>query len=176
MSNVNKNVGSWNTGSCNVGDHNTGSYNTGYLYTGNCNVGDFNTGNCNTGNYNIGDWNITNYSTGLFNTKEEKIKIFDKISDWTLRDWYNSNIRQILRWNFENSVWIYEENMTDEEKKEHPEYKTTGGYLKVFEFKEACKNMWNNLTEEERNKVITELPNFDAKKFEYITGIDVNKK
>ena len=108
------------------------------------------TGLCNTGNRNTGDWNITNYSTGLFNTKEEKIKIFDKISDWTLRDWYNSNIRQILKWNFENSVWIYEENMTDGEKKEHPEYKTTGGYLKVFDFKEACKNMWNNLTEEEK--------------------------
>ena len=61
------------------------------------------------------------------------------------------------------------------EKKEHPEYKTTGGYLKVFDFKEACKNMWNNLTEEEKNKVITELPNFDADKFEYITGIDINK-
>ena len=138
--------------------------------TGLCNTGDYNTGNRNTG-----DWNITNYSTGLFNTKEEKIKIFDKISDWTLRDWYNSNIRQILRWNFENSVWIYEENMTDEEKKEHPEYKTTGGYLKVFEFKEACKNMWNNLTEEEKNKVITELPNFDADKFNLITGIDINE-
>ena len=139
------------------------------------NIGKDCTGLCNTGDCNTGDWNITNYSTGLFNTKEEKIKIFDKISDWTLRDWYNSNIRQILRWNFENSVWIYEENMTDEEKKEHPEYKTTGGYLKVFEFKEACKNMWNNLTEEEKNKVITELPNFDADKFNLITGIDINE-
>ena len=159
------NTGKGCTGLCNTGNYNTGNRNT----------GNRNTGDCNTGDYNTGDWNITNYSTGLFNTKEEKIKIFDKISDWTLRDWYNSNIRQILRWNFESSVWIYEENMTDEEKKEHPEYKTTGGYLKVFEFKEACKNMWNNLTEEEKNKVITELPNFDADKFNLITGIDVNK-
>ena len=154
---------------------NTGKDCTGLCNTGNYNTGNYNTGDYNTGDWNTGDWNITNYSTGLFNTKEEKIKIFDKISDWTLRDWYNSNIRQILRWNFESSVWIYEENMTDEEKKEHPEYKTTGGYLKVFEFKEACKNMWNNLTEEEKNEVITALPNFDADKFEYITGIDINK-
>ena len=172
----NRNTGYYNTGDWNTGDYNTGNSNTGDRNTGNSNTGDWNTGDSNTGDWNTGDWNITNYSTGLFNTKEEKIKIFDKISDWTLRDWYNSNIRQILRWNFENSVWIYEENMTDEEKKEHPEYKTTGGYLKVFDFKESCKNMWNNLTEEEKNKVITELPNFDADKFNLITGIDVNKK
>ena len=171
----NYNTGDCNTGSWNTGDYNTGDYNTGYCNTGLWNTGNWNTGYCNTVNYNTGDWNITNYSTGLFNTKEEKIKIFDKISDWTLRDWYNSNIKQILKWNFENSVWVYEENMTDGEKKEHPEYKTTGGYLKVFDFKEACKNMWNNLTEEEKNKVITELPNFDADKFNLITGIDVNK-
>ena len=168
-------TGLCNTGNYNTGNYNTGDWNTGDWNTGNYNTGNYNTGDYNTGDWNTGDWNITNYSTGLFNTKEEKIKIFDKISDWTLRDWYNSNIRQILRWNFESSVWIYEENMTDEEKKEHPEYKTTGGYLKVFEFKEACKNMWNNLTEEEKNEVITELPNFDADKFEYITGIDINK-
>ena len=171
----NWNTGNWNTGDCNTGNWNTGDCNTGNWNTGNWNTGDCNTGNRNTGNRNTGDWNITNYSTGLFNTKEEKIKIFDKISDWTLRDWYDSNIRQILKWNFENSVWIYEKNMTDEEKKEYPEYKTTGGYLKVFDFKEACKNMWNNLTEEEKNKVITELPNFDADKFNLITGIDINE-
>ena len=170
-----RNTGDWNSGDWNSGDWNIGDRNTGNWNTGDRNTGDWNSGNWNTGDRNTGDWNITNYSTGLFNTKEEKIKIFDKISDWTLRDWYNSNIRQILRWNFENSVWIYEENMTDEEKKEHPEYKTTGGYLKVFEFKEACKNMWNNLTKEEKNKVITELPNFDADKFNLITGIDINE-
>ena len=139
--------------------------------TGRCNTGDYN-----TGDYNTGDWNTINYSTGLFNTEQKTIDIFDKPSEWTLDDWFNSKVRSILNWNFELTVWIYKENMTDEEKQQHPEYKTNGGYLKKFEFKEACKNMWNNLTEEERHIVVTELPNFDYYKFKLITGIDVNEK
>ena len=67
------------------------------------------------------------------------------------------------------------DNMSDEEKKQNPEYKTTGGYLKVFEFKEACKNMWDSWTDDEKHRVITELPNFDADKFEQITGINVEE-
>ena len=170
MSNINKNNGDYNNGNYNIGDCNIGNCNN-----GNYNIGNWNTGNWNTGDCNVGDWNATNYSYGLFNTKQETITIFDQPSNWTLKDWYESDTRKILNNNLINTMWISKENMTDEEKKEHPEYKTTGGYLKVFEFKEACKNMWNNLTEEEKNKVITELPNFDADKFNLITGIDVNK-
>ena len=140
---------------------------------GSCCTGLSNTGNYNTGNYNTGDWNATNYSTGLFNTKKQKIYIFNKLSDWTLEDWFESDVRQILNWNFESSVWVYEENMTEEEKEKYPTYKTTGGYLKTFDFKEACKNMWDRLTNEEKNKVITGLPNFDSEIFKEITGIDV---
>ena len=143
--------------------------------SGNRNTGNRNTGYWNTGDCNTGDWNTTNYSTGLFNTKQENIRIFNKPSNWTLRDWINSDIRRILNLNFKNSVWIYEENMTDEEKEKYPDYKTTGGYLKVFEFKESCKNMWNNLTAEEKEKVITELPNFDEDIFKEITGINVEE-
>ena len=165
------NIGNWNSGSCNVGGHNIGNWNT-----GSCNTGNRNTGDYNTGNWNTGDWNTINYSTGLFNTEQKTIDIFDKPSEWTLDDWFNSKVRSILNWNFELTVWIYKENMTDEEKQQHPEYKTNGGYLKKFEFKEACKNMWNNLTEEERHIVVTELPNFDYYKFKLITGIDVNEK
>ena len=65
--------------------------------------------------------------------------------------------------------------MTDEEKIENPSYKTTGGYLKKLTFEEACKNMWDCLTEEEKNTVITELPNFDKDVFKEITGIDIDK-
>ena len=154
---------------------NEGNDCTGLCNTGDCNTGDYNTGNRNTGDYNIGDWNIIDCSTGLFNTEQKTINIFDKPSTWTLKDWYSSDVRYILNWNFEGSVWIYENNMSNDEKEQHPEYKTTGGYLKVFKFKEACKNMWNNLTSKEKYKVITELPNFDADKFKMITGIDVNK-
>ena len=109
----------------------------------------------------------------MFNTEQKTIDIFDKPSNWTLQDWFDSDVRSILNWNFEQTVWIYEENMSDEEKEQYPEYKITGGYLKVFEFKEACKNMWNSLTDNEKHRVITKLPNFDANKFEQITGIKV---
>ena len=168
------------TGLCNTGDKNTGDYNTGDKNTGDCNIGGYNIGNCNTGNCNIGDWNtgdwnVVNNSTGLFNTKQKTIDIFNEPSNWTLQDWFNSDIISILNWNFESSIWIYEKNMTDEEKETHPEYKTTGGYLKVFEFKEACKNMWDNMTDYEKHRVVTELPNFNADIFKEITGIDINK-
>ena len=172
----NYNAGYWNTGNCNAGDSNAGNRNTGNCNTGDCNTGNWNTGDRNIGNYNTGDWNIIDYSTGVFNTEQKKIDIFDKPSNWTLEDWLESDVRKILNWNFELTVWIYEENMTDEEKEQHPEYSTTGGYLKIFEFKEACKNMWDILTDNEKNRVITGLPNFDADKFEKITGIRVNNQ
>ena len=168
------NTGDWNTGNRNTGDWNTGNRNTGNRNTGNRNTGNGNTGDWNTGNGNTGDWNIINYSTGLFNTQQNKIDIFDKPSNWTLEDWFESDVRSILNWNFESSVWIYEDNMSDKEKGQNPTYKTTGGYLKVFDFKEACKNMWNVLTKNEKNRVITELPNFDKEKFELITGIKID--
>ena len=180
MSNIKGNTGNFNAGyrnagNWNAGDRNTGSWNTGNRNTGNFNAGDCNTGDYNTGNYNTGDWNITNYSSGIFNTEQKTIYIFDKPSNWTPEDWLSSDVRNILNCNLEPTEWIYEENMSDEEKEQHPEYKTTGGYLKEFEFKEACKNMWNRLTDDEKYRVVTELPNFDADKFELITGIEIEK-
>ena len=79
---------------------------------------------------------------------------------------------QILRWNFENSWWVYSENMTEKEKATHPEHETTGGYLKTVDFKTACGMMWKKLDNEERAAVI-EIPNFDADVFKDITGIDI---
>ena len=130
------------------------------------------TGLKNTGNRNTGDYNITNYSTGVFCTKEEKIKIFDKPSNLTYNDWVKSKARKIIKWNLKTTVWIYEKNMNDEEKEQYPTYKTTGGYLKVLGYKEAWKNMWNNITNEEKEE-IKNIPNFDKDKFEEITGIKV---
>ena len=65
--------------------------------------------------------------------------------------------------------------MTEEEKANNPEYKTTGGYLKVLDFKEAFKNMWIRLNKEQKNIIINELPNFDKYIFKEITGIDIDK-
>lgn len=51
------------------------------------------TGLCNTGNRNTGDWNLSSFNTGCFMTEEQKIMLFDKPTDWTYRDWINSDAR-----------------------------------------------------------------------------------
>ena len=157
------------TGLCNTGSWNTGNMNTGDRNTGNRNTGDMNTGNKNTG-----DWNSTNYSTGFFNSFESPIYIFNKPTDLSRDDISNIKGLQILNLNFENSWWIYSQNMSDEEKKAHPEHKTTGGYLKTVDFKTACKMMWDNLSVEDR-EAVKEIPNFDHTVFKDITGIDIIK-
>ena len=174
----NRNTGDWNTGDCNTGNRNTGDCNTGDCNTGDCNTGDCNTGDCNTGNYNTGnrntgDWNDTNFSSGCFNTIEQKIYLFDKSSDWTYRDWLDSDARYLLNQIQKNVVeWVYESDMTDEEKNANPTYKTTGGYLKVLDESQCAQLWWDDLREDER-ETIRSIPNFDKDKFEQITGIKI---
>ncbi len=169
----NRNTGNCNTGDCNTGNRNTGNCNTGNRNTGNRNTGDCNTGNRNTGNRNTGDWNDTNFSSGCFNTIEQKIYLFDKSSDWTYRDWLDSDARYLLNQIQKNVVeWVYESDMTDEEKNANPTYKTTGGYLKVLDESQCAQLWWDDLREDER-ETIRSIPNFDKDKFEQITGIKI---
>ena len=163
------NTGNYNNGICNAGIYNSGIYNSGKFNSGNFNTGHFNSGNCNSGN-----WNSTNYSTGFFNTKQQPIYMFNQPTEMSQNDIYNLKGMQVLNWNYKNFIWIYSKNMSEEEKAAHPEHETTGGYLKVLDFKTACKMMWDDLDEEKR-QAVTELPNFDAKVFEDITGINVNE-
>lgn len=104
-------------------------------------------------------------------TQEEKIKFFDKSSELTYRDWLDHRARSIINWNMETTAWVYEENMSNEEKEQYPTYKTTGGYLKRFSYQEAWSNLWNDLTSNEK-EIIKSIPNFDADKFKEITGIE----
>ena len=145
---------------------------TGLRNTGNCNTGDCNTGDCNTGDCNTGNCNKTNFSTGFFNTKTQPIYAFNKQLDISRDDFCECKGICVLNWNFEDHWWIYADNMTDDEKKAHPEYETTGGYLKSVDFKTACKMMWDNLDDTDR-QAVREIPNFDATVFEEITGIRV---
>ena len=69
-------------------------------------------------------------------------------------------------------TWIDENNMTDEEKRLHPEYLTTGGFLKYIKKESKRQEWWNNLSDEDKDAVMS-LPNFDEKIFREITGIDV---
>ena len=134
------------------------------------------TGYCNTGDRNTGDWNTGDWNTGCFNTDEQKIKLFNKQSDWYYRDWRNSDARYLLNNIPKNVVeWIDEKDMTDEEKTGNPTYETTGGYLKVLDESECCQIWWDGLSKEDR-EVIKNIPNFDNKIFEEITGIKMNRE
>ena len=169
------NLGKNCTGRCNTGNRNTGDWNTGNRNTGNRNTGNRNTGDCNTGNRNTGDWNKSSFNTGCFNTVEQKIMLFNKPSDMTYRDWYESDARWLLNQIPKDVVeWIYSEDMTDEEKAEHLTHKTTGGYLKVLDESECGQLWWGSLSDRQKN-IIKAIPNFDAEIFFQCTGIRVDE-
>ena len=172
----NRNTGDWNTGNKNTGDWNTGNKNTGNRNTGDWNTGNKNTGDWNTGNKNTGDWNKSSFNTGCFNTEESTIMLFNKPSEWTYRDWLNSDARYLLMDIPKDVVeWVYENYMTEDEKKAHPSYKTTGGYLKILDESECAQIWWDGLSEADRNK-IKSIPNFDIEIFEQCTGIKIESE
>ena len=171
----NRNTGDCNTGNRNTGNRNTGNKNTGDWNTGNRNTGNRNTGDWNTGNRNTGDWNKSSFNTGCFNTEEQKIMLFNKPSNMTYRDWYESDARWLLNQIPKDVVeWIWSDNMTDEEKEQHPEYKTTDGYLKVLDESECGQIWWGSLSDHQKN-IIKAIPNFDAEIFFQCTGIRVDE-
>jgi len=169
----NYNSGNRNSGNRNSGHYNSGDYNSGYYNSGDHNSGNWNSGNWNQGSFCTGDFNISNNETGCFCTEEHKIRFFDKESDMTFELWRNSEAYRILRkMPFESIKWIGAYDMTDEEKNEHPEYKTIGGYLKNCDNTNCKQEWWDGLTQHEK-QVIMNIPNFDAEKFFKITSIKV---
>ena len=173
------NTGKGCAGLCNSGDWNSGNRNSGNRNSGNRNSGDWNSGNrnsgdWNSGNRNSGDWNNTNFSNGCFNTVEPTIHLFNKPSSWTYRDWLNSEARYLMN-QIQGDIleWVYLSDMTDEEKVEHPEAETTGGYLKELDNSECAVIWWRSLNQRQKN-VIMAIPNFDKAIFKEITGIDVD--
>ena len=169
------NTGNRNTGNRNTGNWNTGDWNTGDWNTGNWNTGDWNTGNRNTGDCNTGDWNKSSFNTGCFNTEEQKIMLFNKPSNMTYSEWLDSDARYLLNQIPKDVVeWVYEEDMTDEEKAAHPTYETTGGYLKVLDESECGQLWWGSLSDR-RKEIIKAIPNFDAEIFFQCTGVRVDE-
>ena len=142
----------------NSGLFNTGYHNTGYHNTGDWNTGDWNTGYHNTGNCNIDDWNTCDRSTGFFNTKERTITIFNKDSGITFDEaiktkWYIT----LNKYSLILTELIY---YTEKEKKNSPIRQCISGYLKKYDFKEACEIWWNKYNDEEK-EIIMSIPNFD---------------
>ena len=169
----NWNSGNWNSGNRNSGDWNSGNRNSGDWNSGNRNSGDWNSGNRNSGDWNSGDWNKTCFSNGCFNTESPKIFLFNKPSDWTYQDWLNSDARYILMDCPSNVLaWVWDDDMTDEEKEQHPEYSVTGGFLKHIE-KETGRQMWWDGLSDRQKDIVMQLPNFNKDIFKEITGITV---
>ena len=158
----------------NTGKGCAGFGNSGDRNSGDRNSGDRNSGNWNSGDRNSGDWNKCDYSNGCFNTVEPKIYLFNKPSDWTYRDWLNSDARYLLN-QIPGDVleYVWFEDMTDEEKTAHPEAKTTGGYLKQLDNSECGSIWWRGLNDYEKS-IIKAIPNFDKEIFKEITGVDVD--
>ena len=158
-----------NTGVENTGYRNSGNYNSGYYNSGDCNSGDRNSGNRNSGYMNSG-----NHHSGAFNTeKNPTIKLFDKESNMTWEDFYYSDACNIVdacpQTYFD---FISKSLMSEEEKEAHPEYKTLGGYTKIFEVTKKNKQKWWDELSEDKKETVKALPNFDSEKFCECVGID----
>jgi hypothetical protein len=139
--------------------------------TGYCNTGYRNTGKCNTGNHNTGNWNSCNHETGSFNTTTaDTIRVFNKTISRS--EWDRAYLPDFLY--FTLTEWVEESDMTDREKQDHPEYKTIGGYLKSYEYKEAFQKSWDKADPEDREHV-RNIPGFDPDIFYEISGIDLRE-
>ena len=146
------NTGYWNTGDCNTGHRNTGDCNTGYGNTGHLNTGDRNTGHRNTGDCNTGDRNTGDWNTSNYNTgffNTEEVKVI-KV--------FNKECDKKVWDNCKKPFFIYFDLSKD--------------------YKKSFKESFNKATREDVELLIN-LPNFDYKVFEEISGITklmINKK
>jgi hypothetical protein len=180
----NRNSGDWNSGDWNSGDGNSGNRNSGYgnsgnRNSGNRNSGDWNSGDWNSGdgnsgnrnsgygnsgNRNSGDWNSGDGNSGYFCTKVP-IYLFNKPSNLVYTKEFENqirslNVKPILQW-----VCINE--MTEQEKKDNPSSKITGGFLR-----KTNRRDWTKLTDANK-KFILSLPNYNDEVFKQITGISL---
>ena len=144
--------GRGNTRSCNCGDYNAGIGNVGDFNSGIRNVGDFNSGNKNVGSGNSGYWNIGNGNTGSWNKTDYSTGYFNTTPD---------EIRM-----FNKPVEITRE-----------EWKSSDAYAALFWMPvivEERQSWWETLLPTRKNAILS-IPNFDAKIFKEITGIDVRE-
>ena len=157
---------------CNSGDWNSGNWNSGNWNSGNRNSGNWNSGNWNSGNWNSGNWNSGDWNSGYCNTTEPTVRLFDHQTDITFSDFKWSRAYGLLcHIPSDRLNWKYSEYMTDDEKAEHPEHETTGGFLYL---EKADRQAWWESLSDDSKAAITSMPYFDAEKFFICTGIKVN--
>jgi hypothetical protein len=182
----NQNSGNWNSGNRNSGDQNSGNQNSGnqnsgYRNSGHQNSGNQNSGYRNSGHQNSGDqnsgyqnsgfFNKTNYCAGMFNSQEQPVPLFNGAASVLMSEFQNTPAFNVMvNRNFPLTEWIYDSDMTDDQKKENPKFFVAGGFLKVNTYEYSCSEWWKSLDADEK-KLIRSLPGFSAKIFKEVTGI-----
>lgn len=140
--------------------------------SGNCNSGNWNSGDRNSGDRNSGYCNSGYCNSGNCNTTEPTVRLFDHQTDITFSDFRQSRAYGLLcSIPSDCLTWKYSEYMTDDEKAEHPEHETTGGFLYL---EKADRQAWWESLSDDSKAAITSMPYFDAEKFFICTGIKVN--
>jgi len=167
----NRNSGNHNSGHGNSGHGNSGDYNSGDYNSGDYNSGDYNSGHGNSGDYNSGDYNSGDYNSGHGN---RRFFCSGKSSDV----WFNKETTETAVIPYVDlpvcCEWIYESNMTVEEKQQNPQHTTLGGCLrsKPMKVQEAFPIAWAKLPQKVKDQFLA-LPNFDAEVFFQCTGVRV---
>jgi hypothetical protein len=165
-------TGNYSTGNYSTGDRSTGYSSTGDYSTGDCSTGHSSTGNYSTGNYSTGNWSTSDYSTGHFSTEDYSgFGAFNK--PCSVEEWKSAKKPDFIR--FGLTKWVDLSDMTHQEKIDNPSCETTGGYLRVYGYKEAWRKAWDSATDRDK-ELLYALPNFDAEVFKEISGIDVKEK
>ncbi len=164
--------GDYSCGNYSSGDFSSGHWSSGHWSSGNNSSGNGSTGSWSSGNRSTGNWSISNYSTGHFSTIDyDGFSVFNK--KCTLDEWNRVERPDFIY--FDLTIFVYESDMTEKEKRDNPNYIVTGGFLKVLDYKEAWQLAWEKATDEDK-ELLYNLPNFDADVFLQISGIDVNRK
>lgn len=150
-----RNNGSRNSGNCNDGKFNSGYHNSGYFNSGKYNNGYYNSGNFNCGNHNCGDYNSGDYNSGDHNSGHHNSGTFNSGS-------FNSGIFN-----------------TDEPKMRSFNKMADITFMEFlgsidYSFFDLCERISNKKLYPEDYAHIKALPNFDAKIFKKITGIDID--
>ena len=95
------------------------------------------------------------------------MRFFNKDSDITYTEFAQKGV---IYFDLKICAWVELNNLPKDE--QTTEAKQMGGLLKTLTYKEAWKEYWGRAYESDK-KWFQSLPNFDAKIFEEITGINV---
>jgi hypothetical protein len=169
------NSGDWNSGHGNSGNRNSGNGNSGDGNSGNRNSGYWNSGDGNSGNGNSGDGNSGNRNSGYWNSGDGVLNTFCSERSYLLfnKPCKDSDYQKIndLSWSwswFWVTRWVSSGDMTEDQKKAHPDHTVTGGFLEQRSYKDAWKDCPKDFIEK-----VKKLRNFDNKVFAEITGLKV---